>query len=147
MKRGRDYIGVSCGAIIFNKKGKVLLGQRGSNARDDEGIWDFPGGQVEYGELGKDAIKREVEEEFGIEIEIIEMVNLVEVIDPEKHWIGPTYVAHLLSGEARPLEEDKFTDFKWVDISEVEKMNITTPCKQNMKAYKEKYGLRPHTMS
>ncbi len=147
MKKGKDYIGVACGAIIFNKEGKVLIGQRGSNARDDEGVWDFPGGQVEYGELGEHAIKREVEEEFGIQIEIIELINLVEVIEPEKHWIGPAYIAKLISGEARPLEEDKFNDFKWVKISEVEKMKLTTPCRQNIKAYKEKYGLKPISIS
>ena len=147
MKKGKDYIGVACGAIIFNKEGKVLIGQRGSNARDDEGIWDFPGGQVEYGELGEHAIKREVKEEFGIQIEIIELINLVEVIEPEKHWIGPAYIAKLISGEAKPLEEDKFNDFKWVDISEVEKMKLTTPCRQNIKTYKEKYGLKPFSIS
>jgi mutator protein MutT len=143
MKKGKDYIGVACGAIIFNKEGKVLIGQRGSAARDDEGIWDFPGGQVEYGELGEHAIKREVEEEFGIQIEIIELINLVQVIEPEKHWIGPAYVAKLVKGEAKAVEKDKFKDFKWIDISEVEKLQLTTPCKQNIAAYKKKYGLKP----
>ena len=144
MKKGKDYIGVACGAVIFNKERKVLIGQRGSNARDDEGIWDFPGGQIEYGELGEHAIKREVEEEFGIEIDVVELLNLVEVIEPEKHWIGPAFIAELKSGEAKPSEEDKFKDFKWVDISEVENMKLTIPCRQNIEAYKEKYGLKPY---
>ena len=80
---------------------------------------------------------------FGIQIEIIELINLVEVIEPEKHWIGPAYIAKLISGEAKPLEEDKFNDFKWVDISKVEKMKLTTPCRQNIKTYKEKQVLPP----
>jgi len=143
MKKGKDYIGVACGAIIFNKEGKVLIAQRGSAARDDEGIWDFPGGAVEYGELGEHAIKREVEEEFGIEIEIIELINLVQVIEPEKHWIGPAYIAKLFKGEAKILEKDKFKEFKWVELSEIENMKLTTAGRQNIEAYKEKYGLKP----
>ncbi len=142
MKKGIDYIGVACGAMIFNKENKVLIGQRGSNARDDEDMWDFPGGQIEYGELGEHAIKREVEEEFGIQIEIVELLNLVEVIEPEKHWIGPAYIAKLLSGKAKIMESDKIKDLKWLDVVEVEKLKLTTPCRQNIKAYKEKYGLK-----
>lgn len=143
MKRGKDYIGVACGAIIFNKKGQVLMGQRGSKASDDQTLWDFPGGKVEYGEFAERAIKREVKEEFGIKIEIIELINLVQIIEPGKHWIGPAYVAKLISGKAKPLERDKFKAFKWVPLSEIEKMRITTPCKQNITAYKKKYGLTP----
>jgi 8-oxo-dGTP diphosphatase len=143
MNKGKDYISVACGAIIFNKEDKVLIGQRGSNARDDEGMWDFPGGQVEFGESCNEAIKREMKEEFGIQIEIIEIINFVEVIESKKHWVGPTYIAKLISGEAKPLEKDKFNDFKWVDITEIEKLNITTPCKQNIGAYKKKYSLKP----
>jgi len=144
MDKGKDYIGVSCGTIIFNKEGKVLIGQRGSAARDDEGIWDFPGGAVEYGELGEHAIEREVEEEFGIGIEVIELINLVQVIEPEKHWIGPAYVAKLVRGEVKILEKDKFKDFKWADISKVKDMKLTTPGRQNLEAYEERYGLKPH---
>lgn len=58
MKPGKDYIGVGCGVIIFNKEGKVFIAKRGFGARNERGKWDFPGGSVELGEKCEDAIKR-----------------------------------------------------------------------------------------
>jgi len=45
MKAGVDYIGVGGGALIFNKKGEVLLLQRTANSKNQAGQWSKPGGQ------------------------------------------------------------------------------------------------------
>ena len=51
------------GAVIFLGN-KILLVRRGIEPSKD--LWDLPGGVVELGERGEDAIVREVEEETGI---------------------------------------------------------------------------------
>ena len=50
MKRGIDYIGVGVGAILVNKEGYVFLAQRGPKAKNEQGLWEFPGGSGEFGE-------------------------------------------------------------------------------------------------
>lgn len=50
MKAGIDYIGVSAGALIVNKKGEILLTKRSMKARNEKGKWEAPGGQVHFGE-------------------------------------------------------------------------------------------------
>lgn len=54
-------------AAIF-KENKVLLAQRADG--DFENKWEFPGGKVEKKETEKNALKREIREELGVEIEV-----------------------------------------------------------------------------
>jgi 8-oxo-dGTP diphosphatase len=142
MSKGKDCIGVSCGALIFNKEGKILIGKRGPAARDNIGLWDVPGGVIEHGEKCENAAKREVKEEFGIKIEVIELVHLVQFIKSGNHWIGPAYICRVLSGEAKPVEKDKFSDYKWVSVAEADKMKLTIPTRQIIDAYKKKIGIK-----
>lgn len=60
-------------AIIENEKGEILLVKR---ARDPkEGLWDVPGGFVKPGESAEEAVRREIGEELGVEIQIRDFVG------------------------------------------------------------------------
>ena len=80
MKRGIDYIGVGVGAMILNEQGQVFLAQRGPLAKNERGLWEFPGGSVEFGETLAEALKREMKEEFGIHIEVGELLDVADHI-------------------------------------------------------------------
>ena len=54
-------------AVIFNERGEFLLGQR-PPGKVYAGYWEFPGGKVEAGESAKDALRRELHEELGIDV-------------------------------------------------------------------------------
>ena len=56
---------VGAGGVVFNKKGQVLL------IRDRQGYWVFPKGHVDEGETLEQTAVREVEEEAGIQAEIL----------------------------------------------------------------------------
>ena len=56
-------------AALIEKDGKVLLTQRSPNKHLGM-TWEFPGGKVEYGETDEEALKRELQEELGIEIDV-----------------------------------------------------------------------------
>jgi mutator protein MutT len=140
MKKGVDYIGVGSGAIVLNNDGKILIAKRGANARNEVGKWEFPGGGVKFGETCEDAIKREIREEFGIETEITELLEVVNHILPEEnqHWVSPSYVARLISGEAKNLEPDKIDEFKWVSFSDIDPATLSSASKQNYFTYQKK---------
>jgi len=55
-------------AIIINN-GKILIAQRAEN-QNLAGKWEFPGGKVESGETLEECLKREINEELGIKIEV-----------------------------------------------------------------------------
>ena len=55
-------------AVILGEDGRFLLAQR-PRGKVYAGYWEFPGGKVEAGESALDALKRELHEELGINVE------------------------------------------------------------------------------
>ena len=70
---------VAC-AIIRNDAGQILIGQRQEEG-SLPGYWEFPGGGVEPGELPKQAVIREVQEELGVDGILKAEVEVI-TIDP-----------------------------------------------------------------
>ncbi len=72
----------SAGAVIFRKEGgKIyyLLLHYPSNSRAKKAYWDFPKGHIEKDEEEIDTVKREVEEETGL--------DGIEIAEGFKEWI------------------------------------------------------------
>ena len=63
---------VTC--AIIEKEGKILIARR---AHDQKlaGKWEFAGGKVEKGESPEECLERELEEEFGIQVEVGEFIT------------------------------------------------------------------------
>ena len=120
MIRGVDYIGVGVGAIIVNEDGYIFLARRGPNAKNERGLWEFPGGSVEFGETLSQALQREMLEEYGIEIIVGELVDVVDHILPQEkqHWVSPTYICKIKSGVPNIQEPKKCVDIQWFDVNQ-----------------------------
>jgi ADP-ribose pyrophosphatase YjhB (NUDIX family) len=105
-----------CGAVFyFNPKptasavvtrnGRVLLARRARPPFD--GYWDLPGGFIEPDEDPVAAVKREVREETGLEIEIVDLLGIF----PDRYGEAgePTlnihYLARAVAGEPRPADD------------------------------------------
>ena len=71
----RPFVGV--GAVVFKDR-QVLLVRRGRPPR--KGLWSLPGGLQEVGETVFAAARREVLEETGLAIEVVELVDVVDSI-------------------------------------------------------------------
>lgn len=145
MQRGIDFIGVGVGAMIFNTDGKVFMAKRGPKAKNESGKWDFPGGSVEFGETCSDALKREINEEFGIGIEILELIEVVDHILPQEnqHWVSPSFIAIHTAGVPEIMEPEKCSEIRWADLKEIDITLLTNTSASNLRKYVEKYGLKP----
>lgn len=122
MKIGVDYIGVSVGALVFNKRGEVFLNKRSQNARNEKGSWEAPGGAVHFGEKRVDALKREIKEEFGIDIKIVRVLQTEDEILPreKQHWVATTYITKI-KGEQQPriMEPHKSDAIGWFPLNDL----------------------------
>ena len=88
----RDYptqpvVGV--GGVVV-KDGKALIIKRGHEPR--KGEWSLPGGRVELGETLIEAVRREIREETGLEVEV---GALLEVFD-RVHRVGDRVQYHFV---------------------------------------------------
>ena len=99
-------------AALIVKKGKILVCQR-TRHQTMPLKWEFPGGKIETGEQPRDALRRELEEELGIDARIGEEVARIQ----HKYRNGGAvelrfYAVHEFEGE---LENRIFRDVQWVD--------------------------------
>jgi ADP-ribose pyrophosphatase YjhB (NUDIX family) len=89
--------------VIVERDGEVLLVRRRLNPR--RGLWSFPAGFVDHDELPAEAAMRECLEETGLEIEII---DLLDVIGGEGHGdadIVIVYRARMVGGRLQAADD------------------------------------------
>ncbi len=126
---GREYpkqplVGVGAVAV---KNGKILLIKRAFDP--GAGKWSVPGGLVEVGEKLSEACVRETEEETGLQVEVLELINVFDMIDKDDegkvkyHYILVDFLVKPVGGEERLSEET--ADMKWVTREESKKMDMT----------------------
>ena len=79
-------------AIFHPDSPEVLLLKRGADDSFRPGDWDFPGGNVEWGELHGEALTREVFEETGLNLEHFTPLEVSSLFDAEEN----VYVLHII---------------------------------------------------
>lgn len=108
------------GAIIENEKGEIFCALRGPEMSLPN-YWEFPGGKIENGETPKEALAREIKEEFNCSIQVGEKVEDT-TYEYEKGIVRlETYMAKLIKGHPIALEH---ADTKWVPRKEMLKLNF-----------------------
>ena len=115
-------------AAIIYKDGAYFTTQRGYG--EFEGMWEFPGGKIEPGESSKDALKREILEELGIDITIDEFLCTTNYDYPSFHLTMHCYLCSVKSGmielrehkAAQWLSVELFDNVEWLpaDLEVVE---------------------------
>jgi mutator protein MutT len=138
LRRGIDYIGVGVGAIIVDAQGRLFLARRGQQAKNERGLWEFPGGSVEFGETLAEALRREIREEYGVEIAVGELLDVVDHILPEEgqHWVSPTFICRVTSGEPHIREPGKCAEIGWFYLHEIP-ADLTRVTRLNLAHYRE----------
>jgi len=86
-------------ALILNKEGELLL----CRSHKWFGKLGLPGGHIELGETAKEAVRREIKEETGLEIDVGPMLIFQELVFvPEfakrKHFVCLDYLCYLKGG-------------------------------------------------
>lgn len=135
----KNWIPVSAG--ILKKDNRVLVGQRPEN-HTLAGLWEFPGGKIELGETPEEALKRELNEELDIEVEVGELkiacthsygdVGIVILFYEVLFWKGEPKTKHHMNLE-------------WVTAKELTMKNIPDANRKNLdrifKAFQLRYDI------
>lgn len=99
-------------AALVDQDGRVLLQQR-SPGRNMAGLWEFPGGKVEGGELPEAALIRELQEELGIQTEAacLAPATFASAFVGDRHLLLLLYVCRKWQGTPQALDAAGLT---WV---------------------------------
>jgi 8-oxo-dGTP diphosphatase len=120
----RPIVGVG-GVIIAD--GRTLLIKRGHPPL--EGEWSIPGGTLELGETLLEGVRRELAEETGIEVRVLDLIEVFERVFRDEagktryHFVILDYLCEVISGDARAGSD--VTDVAWVFEQALEKYSLT----------------------
>lgn len=113
---------VVVGAAILNDANRPtkMLAARRKAPKSLAGFWEFPGGKVEDNESHEAGLNREIFEELGVEIDILDLI-----VAPSEHgWpldngmMMHVYTAVITAGEPQPLvEHDRL---EWVELTDAQ---------------------------
>ncbi len=104
-------------AIITNSQEQLLITKRAQGFHL-AGLWEFPGGKVEDGELQKDALIREIKEETNLDIKVGDLF-WEEVADYSMKRVNLFFYDCKLTSENQQVQCLEIDDFKWVEKSEL----------------------------
>jgi 8-oxo-dGTP diphosphatase len=128
-------VGVSQKAIVFNEKGSFLALHRTSSAPSNPDKWDFPGGDLDFGEDATEGIIREIKEEAGLKIKDLKPFDVESHINKEGYfWVTIAYTAKAVSDKVTlSFEHDAF---KWLTVKEFLKLEFPDKLKRFVKNLK-----------
>ena len=126
-------LNIRVGGILVHKN-KIL-----THKNINKEHYALPGGRVQIGENSEDAIKREMREELGKNVEILDYIgtieNFFEMGNIQYHEICFLYKIEFedkkdieIDYTMHNLEGKKYLQYEWIDLSKIEQYNILPKC-------------------
>lgn len=111
-------------ACIAYKNNKIFIAKR-KLIGDMGGKWEFPGGKIENDEAPEITIKREMQEEFGVEVTVGEKIASASFMHRGKDCTVNAYsVQFAHDGMNIPFVLTEHTEYKWVNPLEIKQLDF-----------------------
>lgn len=134
---------VGVGGVVIHKD-RALLIRRGSEPL--RGQWSIPGGTLELGETLQQGVARELLEETGLEVRVLDLIEVFDRIfdepnssdlaseqkGPRFHFVIVDYLCERLSGEARAGSD--VTDVAYASENELPNYHLTETATRVLRA-------------
>lgn len=125
LKKGVDFIGVTCVFYCHDGKGNLLMHKRSKHCRDEKGAWDCGSGSMEFGETFEEAVKREIKEEYCVtpkKLQFCGVNNVIRMNGKKKtHWVAAVFVAQVDPKKCKIGEPDKMDELGWFPLHKLPK--------------------------
>ena len=132
------------GALIVNHQNEVLL----LRTHKWSHLWGIPGGKIKRGESCEAALRRELQEETGLEVEGIQFVMVHDCVEPAEfmhsaHFLLLNYLVRCVSRSPKVVLNDEAQDFRWLSWSEATSMDLNSPTRVLMEEIQNR-GMLPN---
>ena len=106
----------------FQKDNKFLVIRR--SLQDDfmPGVWDTPGGCLNFGEDPLKALARESQEEIGQNIKIDQLLYCHNQVYNPRHWFVLIYQCQIIGDEKITLDPNEHCEYRWVTLAELKNL-------------------------
>lgn len=124
-------------AALIMKDGKILIAKRSTGNKKVIGKWEFPGGKVEENETEKQAIEREIKEEFDILVRAEKFITNVISKDKYRQIDLRLYLCKYIEGK---IILNDHSDYKWVDKDDILDFDLADLDVELVKKMEDKYS-------
>ncbi|WP_278199612.1 NUDIX hydrolase [Thermaerobacter subterraneus] len=127
----------SCHAVVSDGRRVVLVRRGGEPFR---GWWGLPGGAVELGETVEEALRREVREETGLEVEVQGLLTYKDAVNRDEaqrirfHYVILFFAARPVGGTLQAA--DDAAEAAWVPWEEVDRFRLVPGTRQVLAAWR-----------
>jgi 8-oxo-dGTP diphosphatase len=127
-------------AAIVEKEGRILIAKR-KKGDYFEGRWEFPGGKLIPGETPEEGLKREMREEFGVEVQVGDFLASVPYRSTFLSIELLAFRIRQVRGSFRLLDH---AAIRWASLAELETCSMTEP---DMLLLQELKKLKPQKLA
>lgn len=125
----REYQQVTVSGFILNGKGEVLMVKRSMEDKFLPGLWELPGGGTAVAEHPHIGLKRELEEETGLQVEVIKPISVddyfMEKQDEKIHRVEIFFLCKLVPKKQEVLLSHEHSEYVWLGKDEMKHLDIT----------------------
>jgi 8-oxo-dGTP diphosphatase len=118
------------------KNGKCLVVQRGLQESFLPGYWENPGGKLDFGEDLFQGVQREVKEETGLDVEVIDVHHtwhwISEHNSVETQFVQIGFIVKPLNDKV--ILEKGMNDYRWITKDEIDKLGVTGEMKKEIES-------------
>lgn len=140
-------IEVHVAGICFDNN-KVLIAKRTAARKFYPNLWECGGGQVRAGEDFKEAVKRQLSQEFGIIVEPIKVLGVYDIIAPEleqKKIPGVKFVCRMVGSMngKEPRISKEHSECRWQPVDQLNGLEFILGLKEDIRlAYSIYQGMK-----
>ncbi len=124
-----QYQQVSAGALIFNNKKEVLFVKRAKTEEFKPGCWELPGGGSDFGEILEESLKREIKEECGIDIEVLNPLTVktyfMETPREKIQRVEIIFYCNMTDKDQKIILSSEHSDFKFLSLENLGELDLS----------------------
>lgn len=120
---GIDEIEVHIATLCFDGD-KILIAKRTDSRKIYPGLWECGGGQVRRGQTFQEAVKAQMKDEFGLNVDVLFSTNDYKIETEGKIIPGIRFVCRPKPGQTVKLDPAEHTEYRWASPQDLPSFNL-----------------------